>query len=69
MLMSKKQKVVWVGDAPVTPISAAERRRIDRRIKKKNEKLRNQYRGVHGKKVSRFSRCFARRYRPQSRLM
>jgi hypothetical protein len=51
MLMSKKQKVVWVGDAPVTPISAAERRRIDRRIKKKNEKLRNQYRGVHGKKV------------------
>lgn len=49
--MSKKRKVVRVGDMPATPISAAEHRRLDRRIKKKHEKLRRRYPEVHGKKV------------------
>jgi hypothetical protein len=38
-------------EKPVKPISAAERRRLDGRIKKKHEKLRRQYPEVHGKKV------------------
>ena len=49
--MSKKCKVVWVGSTPITPISAAEHRRLDKRIKKKHEKLRRRYPEVHGKKV------------------
>src|SRR5258708_25484387 len=50
--MSKnKSKIVMVDGIPIKPISAAEHRRIDRRIKKKNEKLRKRYREVHGKRV------------------
>jgi hypothetical protein len=49
--MTKRPKVVMVDGIPIKPISAAERRRIDKRIKKKHEKLRKQYREVHGKKV------------------
>ena len=49
--MSKKHKAVQVAEMAVTPISAAEHRRLDRRIKKKHEKLRRRYREVHGKKV------------------
>jgi hypothetical protein len=49
--VSKKRKVVWVGSTPITPISAAEHRRLDKRIKKKHEKLRRRYPEVHGKKV------------------
>lgn len=50
-MSKKKSKRVIVDGVPVKPISAAERRRIDRRIKKKHEKLRKRYREVHGKKV------------------
>jgi hypothetical protein len=49
--MTKKPKVVWVGSTPVTPISAKERRKIDKRIKKRYERLRKRYREVHGKVV------------------
>jgi hypothetical protein len=50
--MSKKQsKVVEIDDVRIKPITAAEHRRLDRRIKKNHEKLRKQYREVHGKKV------------------
>ena len=49
--MSKKRKIESVGSTGVTPISAAEHRRLDRRIKKKHEKLRRRYPEVHGKKV------------------
>jgi hypothetical protein len=49
--MSKKPKTVWVGSTPVTPISEAEHRRLDKRIKKKHEKLRRRYPEVHGKQV------------------
>jgi len=50
-MSKKKSKVVMVDGIQIKPISAAEHRRLDRRIKKKHEKLRNRYREVHGKKV------------------
>ena len=49
-MSKKKSKGVIVDGIPVKPISAAERWRIDRRIKNKHEKLKR-YREVHGKKV------------------
>jgi hypothetical protein len=50
-MSKKKSKVVMVDGIPIKPISAAEHRRLDRRIKKKYEKLRKRYREVHGKRV------------------
>jgi hypothetical protein len=50
-MTKKKTKAVMVDGIPIKPISAAEHRRIDERIKKKHEKLRKRYREVHGKKV------------------
>jgi hypothetical protein len=50
-MRKKKSKIVMVDGIPIRPISAAEHRRIDRRIKKKNEKRRKRYREVHGKRV------------------
>jgi hypothetical protein len=50
-MSKKKSKVVMVDGIPIKPISAAEHQRIDRRIKKKNGKLRKRYREVHGKRV------------------
>lgn len=47
----KKAKVVWVGSTPITPVSAKECRRIDKRIKKRYERLRKRYPEVHGKVV------------------
>ena len=47
--MSKKRKAVRVGGSPVTPITAKERRRIDKSIKKKNARFRRKYPEVHGK--------------------
>jgi hypothetical protein len=51
--MSKKKSkvVVMVDGIPIKPISAAEHKRLDSRIRKKHEKLRKRYREVHGKKV------------------
>ncbi len=49
--MSKKPKVVWVGGTPVTPISAKEHRKINKRIKKRYERLRKRHPEVHGKVV------------------
>lgn len=49
--MSKKRKVVWVGNTPVTPISAKERRKINKRIKNRYARLRRRYAEVHGKVV------------------
>jgi hypothetical protein len=48
-MSKKKSRIVMVDGIPIKPISAAEHRRIDRRIKAKNEKLRKRYREVHGK--------------------
>jgi hypothetical protein len=47
--VTKKSKVE--DSIPLKPISAAEHRRLDKRIKKKHEKLRRRYPEVHGKKV------------------
>jgi hypothetical protein len=49
--MIKKSKTVWVGGIPVTRISPAEHRRLDKRIKKRHEQLRRRYPEIHGKKV------------------
>lgn len=50
-MSKKKSKIVMVDGIPIKPTSAAAHRRIDRRIKKKNERLRKRYREVHGKRV------------------
>jgi len=49
--MSKKPKVVWVGNTPVIPITAKERRKINKNIEKRYEQLRRTYPEVHGKIV------------------
>ena len=49
--MSRKVKTVRVGNITVTPITAKEHRRLDKRIKKRHEKLRRRYREIHGKAV------------------
>ena len=51
MPKKKKPKAMMVDGIPIKPISPAEHRRLDRRIKKKYEKLRRRYPEVHGKKV------------------
>src|SRR6266481_1996274 len=50
-MSKKKPKAVMVDGIPINPISAAEHRRLERRIKKKYEKLRRLSPEVHGKKV------------------
>jgi hypothetical protein len=42
---------VWVSDIEVTPITAAEHRALDRKIKKRHERLRKRYKEIRGKKV------------------
>ncbi len=49
--MPKKRKVVWVGGSPITPISAKERREIDKSITKHLKRLRRRYPEVQGKIV------------------
>ena len=51
MPKKKKPKAVMVDGTPIKPISGAENRRLDKRIKKKHENLRRRYPEVHGKKV------------------
>ena len=49
--MTKKRKTVRVGDIEITPITAKERRQLDARINKTYERLRKQYKEIHGKAV------------------
>src|SRR6266481_6368014 len=58
----KKPKAVIVDGVPIKPISATEHRRLDRRIKKKHEKLRKRYPEVHGKKVDWISHWYEEGY-------
>jgi hypothetical protein len=51
MATRKKPKVVWVGSTPVMPITAEERWEINKRIKRRCERLRKRYPEVHGKVV------------------
>jgi hypothetical protein len=55
--MSKKRKAVRVGGSPVTPITAKERRRIDKAIKKKYAGFRRKYPEIHGKVVDFITNC------------
>lgn len=50
-MTKKRPKVVWVGDTPITPVTAEERRQINKKIKKKYERLRKRYKEVRGKRV------------------
>jgi len=49
--MSKKRKDARVGGSRVTPVTAKERRRIDKAIKKKYARFRRKYPEVRGKVV------------------
>jgi len=51
MTRKKKPKVVWVGSTPVTPFTARQLKRIDRKIRERHEKLRRKYKEIRGKKV------------------
>ena len=50
-MSKKKPKAVKIDGISIRPTSAAESRRIEKRIKKENENLRKRYREVHGKRV------------------
>ncbi|MGB9069369.1 MAG: hypothetical protein WCC21_12450 [Candidatus Acidiferrales bacterium] len=47
----KNPTAVLVGGTPVVPVSAADRKRLDKKTKKHYETLRGRYPEVHGKKV------------------
>jgi hypothetical protein len=49
--MAKKPKTVWVGNIEVTPVTAEEHRALDRKIKKRYERLRKRYKEIRGKRV------------------
>lgn len=49
--MTRKMKKVLVDNFEVTPLSAKQHRQLEERVKKRHEKLRNQYREIHGKTV------------------
>ena len=51
----KKPKVVWVGSTPITPITDKQSRKIDKRLQKRQELLRQRYPEVHGKVVDYIS--------------
>lgn len=51
MARKRKPKALWVGDTPVTPITAKERRKVGKRIEKRYERLRKKYPEIHGKVV------------------
>src|SRR5712664_1298557 len=56
--MAKKPKTVRVGDIEVTPVTAAEHRAIDRKIKKRYARLRKRYKEIRGKKVDWISHSY-----------
>ncbi len=47
--MSRKSGTVRVGNIRVTPITAKEHRRLEKRIKRRHQKLRSRYREIHGR--------------------
>ena len=49
--MTNKSKAVRVGNAEIKPITARERKRLDKRIAARHEKLRKKYPEIHGKVV------------------
>ena len=51
MARKRKVEVVRVGGTPTAPVSANERGKIDKRIKKRDERFRRRYPEVHGRIV------------------
>ena len=51
MPRKRKPKVASTEDTPLTPITAKERRNLDKRIKKKYDRFRRRYPEIHGKVV------------------
>ena len=51
MARKRKVRVVRVGDTLITPVSANEHGKIDKRIKKRDERFRRRYPEVHGRIV------------------
>ena len=49
--MTNKPKTVKIGHIEVTPVTAAEHRAINRKIKKRYARLRKRYKEIRGKKV------------------
>jgi hypothetical protein len=49
--MTKKRQTVRVGNIEVTPITPAEHRALNRKIKKRYERLRKRYKEIRGKRV------------------
>ena len=56
--MSVTTKKVLVGNIEVTPLTSKQHRRLEERVKKRHEKLRNKYREIHGKTVDWVSYSF-----------
>ncbi len=56
--MSRKSRPMRVGNITVTPITAKEHKRLEKRIKRRHEKLRNRYREIRGKVVEWVSHSF-----------
>ncbi len=50
-MTKKKPKVVWVGDTPITPVTAEESKKIRQRIGKRYARLRKRCKEIRGKKV------------------
>jgi hypothetical protein len=49
--MTKKRETGQVGNIQLTPITTKERRNLDKKIRKRNRKLRERYHEIHGKVV------------------
>jgi hypothetical protein len=62
MPRKRKPEAVCDEDTPLTPIAAKERRKIDKLIKKRYEKLRRRYPEVHDKKVDWISHGYEEGY-------
>lgn len=56
--MTKKPKTVWVDNIEVTPITAKERRALDKKLKKRHKRLRKWYKEIRGKKVDWVSHTY-----------
>jgi len=56
--MTKKRQTVRAGNIEVTPITAAEHRVLDRKIKKRYERLRKRYKEIRGKRVDWISHTY-----------
>jgi hypothetical protein len=66
MPKKRKPKIASAGNTPPTPITAKERRELDKSIKKKYDRFRRRYPEVHGRVVDFITRL--RRTNPRGIL-